>query len=210
MDRKEFIKGLGKLIGKVVKETNEIVEDIKGEVGKTMKPLDDMGAEMMQMPEVIEDKPINKKLKLPPGAIEGKKAFKETCTGCGDCIHHCPYNAIFPVFENRYGKSIPYMDLNHNPCLMCKDWPCITSCKPKALKPFKKKETPKFGQAVSLFSFCLNSENPEASCDICLQSCPLEDIIKFKDGKPSFSRSCTGCGICVQSCPAFPRAILIK
>jgi ferredoxin-type protein NapG len=211
MDRKTFFqKGFSKFIGKVVKETAEVVEEIGTEFKKIVKPIEEVAEDVVKFPELTKENKIPKKLKRPPGSLEDNTKFKEKCTGCGDCIYGCPYNVLFPVFDDKANKSLPFMDVNTNACMMCKDYPCIKACSHEALKPYKKKQKPKFGQARSLFPFCINFESQKTDCNQCQTACPVESVITFKKGKPSFSLNCTGCGICVQTCPVFPKAIVIK
>lgn len=211
MDRKDFFKkGFRKILG-VVKEAKEIKEEIPSKLKKIITK-EEMSPEKVSLPEEIVPKKNFKFKNLvhPPGAISEPKKFSEKCTGCGDCIHACPYNAIFPVYESKLGKNLPFMDLNVNACLMCEDFPCIQSCKPKALVKLKKKEKLKLGQAKLQYQFCLNHGEEENYCTSCEESCPVKNVVSYKNGKPSFSKDCTGCGICVKACPTFPKAIVIK
>lgn len=214
MDRKTFFKkGLGKFFGSVVRETNEVIDEIQQEFHKTGESLQQIETDFEEdflFPEMETAKPINKNLKFPPGAIPGKREFKKICTGCGDCLAACPYLVIFPVYEAHIAKSIPYLDTNATACMLCETWPCIQSCKPKALKKLKKNQLPKFGQARAVFDHCFNQPNEQENCSDCRTSCPIDEVIHFKKGKPSFARSCSGCGICIQACPAVPKAIVIK
>ncbi|MCB1177299.1 MAG: 4Fe-4S dicluster domain-containing protein [Leptospiraceae bacterium] len=217
MDRKKFFKhGFKKILG-AVKEAKEIKEEIPGAISKIVKSKTkneehEKTIELPPPPEEMKPKRNTrfKNLNFPPGAIEGKGNFEKTCTGCGDCIAACPYNTIFPVYDPKYGKSLPFMDLNLTACMMCKDYPCIKSCNHKALKKIPKSRKPIFGQAKATYKFCLNSQYEEQVCEKCKEACPINNVIKITNGKPGFSDKCTGCGICVASCPTFPKAIVIK
>lgn len=210
MDRKTFFKkGFSNLIGKIVKETSEVIEDISLEIKKSAEPLQETAEELMRFPEVTKANNVPRKLKPPPGALKDKKLFKQKCTGCGDCIYRCAYSVLFPVFDKRANKSLPYMDVNTNPCLMCKDWPCIDACNEGALVHYKENEAPKFGRVKSLFEHCKNEENGYALCTDCQDACPIDLVISFKKGRPSFARDCTGCGLCVQACYTYPKALVV-
>lgn len=146
-------------------------------------------------------------LSYPPGAV---KRFLSKCTGCSECVYSCPYGVIFSLKDSINGKNIPYIDVNSNPCRLCKDWPCIESCDDGALKPLKKIEDVNFGLAKLNFSYCINSQTGEKTCTSCQEICPIPKTVTFRKNKPSFANSCIGCGLCVQACPTYPKAIVVK
>jgi ferredoxin-type protein NapG len=211
VDRKEFFKkGFKKILG-AVKEVQEIKEEIPSKLKSIIDKKEPIEKEELPPPEEVKPKRHNpfKNLQRPPGAIPDKKVFEKKCTGCGDCINACPYNVIFPVYDPKLQKSIPFMDVNVNPCLLCSDFPCIQSCNFDALVKWKKKEKPKFGQAKLNYKFCLNHGEKDDFCNRCAESCPVKKVVTYKKGKPMFSTDCTGCGICVMACPTFPKAIVV-
>ena len=218
MDRKKFFKqGFSKLLETAVtatQETVKLVTEIEAPVkkksnnSKVSAPSGkkDNTRKTKDTPTFTRSKRPKKGLKYPPGAIEN---FLNKCTGCGDCVSNCMFNAIVPVYNERLDKNIPQMDTNMFPCHMCKDWPRISSCKPKALKPLKKNELPSFGKVVFMYDYCLNTDMAEPICSACREICPLE-VIQFKEQNIVFQNICTACGLCVQSCRTFPKALLIK
>ncbi|MDX1957664.1 MAG: 4Fe-4S dicluster domain-containing protein [Leptospiraceae bacterium] len=208
MDRKKFFKDGLKSVLKIAKKTEEAKEEIPKIIHSIVKKKEE---EYVPEVEIIQPKKRNffKGLSFPPGAIKDKKSFEKTCTGCGDCISACPYDAIFPVYSSKANKSFPSIDPNFKPCLLCKDYPCINSCETGALVPLKKKQNPKFGKAKAIFEHCLNSKE-EQVCSTCRNVCPIENVVSIKNGKPNFSNDCIGCGICVASCPSIPKAIIVK
>lgn len=224
MDRRDFFKkGIFKMVGQALHKTEELYDTVKESVQSQMDIIDTGGSkkteeeisekkeQSIEIPEVIKPRKKIRGLSFPPGALKVKEKFLSKCTGCGECINACPYGALFPVFDSKLEKDIPHMDTNASPCLMCKDYPCISSCTYGALKPYKKKESPKFGQAKLIFENCINYESEDQKCDQCALSCPIESVVSFnRKFKPLFSKSCTGCGICIQSCPPFPKAIVVK
>ncbi|HMV40967.1 MAG TPA: 4Fe-4S dicluster domain-containing protein [Leptospiraceae bacterium] len=217
MERKDFFKkGIFKAIKKAVEATEEVYDTLHESVSQKA-PAEDISnipadiEYLNRLPKLTKPKKIIHNIKFPPGAITDKERFQKTCTGCGDCIQACPYNALFPVYDSKKKKNFPHLDPNANPCLMCFDFPCINSCNYKALKPLKKDTKPKFGKAKVVADRCINHSKDELVCDVCKNVCPIENVITYqKNFLPKFSKDCTGCGICVQSCPPVVKAIIIK
>jgi ferredoxin-type protein NapG len=222
MDRKNFFKkGIWKALKGSIEKTEETYEIVtktfKEEIiikvdskKETKLEPNEEKKETIHFPEVLKPKRKFKNLSPPPGASKSLEVYKKKCTGCGDCIHACPYNTIFPVYDSKLNKNIAFIDTNQNACLMCIDYPCINSCEEDALKPLGKKKL-KIGKAKLRKDTCLNIKNEENTCRVCAQSCPVPEVITYsKKQLPVFSNDCTGCGICVQNCPTFPKAILIE
>jgi len=215
MNRKKFFKEGLIQIFKAVKKSKEVQQIIPEKIKEVIvnnSNIKNTTEEISNLePNYLKPKRQTfKNLKHPPGALREKKKFESKCTGCGDCITACPHDVILPLYVDRLNKSLPFMDLNFKACQMCIDYPCIQACKPKALKPFSKKEKPKFGQAKLIFENCLNYTEKNLNCTTCKDSCPVENVVSFSNTKPKFSRNCTGCGQCVMACPTFPKAIVIK
>lgn len=207
MDRKEFFKvGIKKLF-QAADKVAELKEKFPQVLHSTIQK--EIPIETPVEKETPRKSLSFKNLSFPPGAIKPKKKFISTCTSCGDCISACPYNAIFPVYEDKYNKSLPYLDVNMNPCFMCYNYPCIQSCRYNALEPLLENQKPKFGRAKLIFENCLNSDE-DYECNVCKQVCPIENVVTITKKKPRFALDCTGCGLCVQNCPTFPKAIVVK
>ncbi len=215
MDRKDFFKkGIWKAFKGTLETTESTIEVVKSTFEDTLKKekkTDDASKKSeITLPKITKSKKKLRNLFTPPGANIDIKIYEKKCVGCGDCISACPYNTIFPVFNEKLNKSIAYIDPNNNPCLLCFDFPCIQSCEHEALNPLKKK-LPKFGKAKLTKSSCINFENQNYSCNTCKTVCPVENVIEFdKNHFPKFSKNCTGCGICVSACPPFPKAIHVE
>jgi ferredoxin-type protein NapG len=213
LDRKDFFKKGFVNLFKKVKETQDMVAEvpflIKESLTEKVTPEEESSA-LRTVPEFSKPKKIKKNIKYPPGAITPKEKFESKCNSCGDCITSCPYGTIFPVFDSTLNRNFPFIDPNLIACQLCKDTPCITSCKTGALKPLKKKESISLGRAKIIFTNCINHSSEEANCNSCANSCPVNGTINLKKGKPIVGKSCTGCGICAQACPTFPKSIIIK
>ncbi|MEZ6102353.1 MAG: 4Fe-4S dicluster domain-containing protein [Pirellulaceae bacterium] len=141
----------------------------------------------------------------PPGAIE-ESVFINGCTRCEACINACPHDAIFhaPV-RLREAAGTPIIDADRQPCLMCADFPCIAACEPGVLcydGPVM------MGTARVTEQLCLPYGG--TSCTVCLEHCPVDGAIIFRDQKPIVNEiNCTGCGVCRATCPAPENAILL-
>lgn len=100
----------------------------KRSVTKGIEALEKTGA--LQKLETLTD-PIKKE--RPPGAVP-EKEFQQLCTGCDACMVTCPVNVIMiDDIEKRHPVIYPEKD----PCIMCEDTPCVSSCPTGALKLVK-------------------------------------------------------------------------
>ncbi len=141
----------------------------------------------------------------PPGAIE-ESQFLAGCTRCSDCADACPYNAIGQAPE-RFGAiaGTPMIQADTAACMMCKDFPCITACKPGVLVNALPKV---MGTAKVTAQLCLAHHG--TTCSVCSERCPVAGAIAVADGKPTVREdACTGCGVCRYVCPAPENAILL-
>lgn len=224
MNRKDLFK---KFFQKSIHLTLETIDEIQINIHEAIKPIienpsiDKEKQTTKEEPSLPLQKNLtdrikkNKKksifrgLQPPPGHIRPIQKFQDTCTGCGDCVFACPYNAIFPVYNEKKGKNFPYLDVNANACHLCEDWPCIQSCNFGALKPFNNGKVRKMGRAKGLFEYCINNQTGEKTCNACEEACPIDKTVIFRRNKPTFAESCVGCGLCVQACPTYPKSIRI-
>ena len=155
----------------------------------------------------------------PPYALD-ELDFLTTCTRCGECIDACPHQVIFPL-SSRLGASVtktPALDLLNKSCYLCADWPCVTTCKPGALKfpqeiqkssPDTEDTIPRIALASINTQSCLPYNGPE--CGACASSCPIPDALSWCSQKPSINPEyCIGCGLCREACITDPKAIEIR
>ena len=148
----------------------------------------------------------------PPFALD-ELEFLLTCSRCEKCLHACPHDVIF-LLPARLGAKVagtPALDLLHRGCHLCRDWPCVQSCEPAALKAIEPADGEKPGP-VHLASVtinpavCLPYNGPE--CGACASSCPVAGALLWDGVKPRIDADkCSGCGLCREACIAEPRAI---
>ena len=141
----------------------------------------------------------------PPGAVD-EETFLAQCTRCSDCITACPHQAIIHAPERmREAAGTPMIEVDHQPCLMCEDFPCITACEPGVLRMLNPKT---MGTAKVIAQTCLAHHS--TVCTVCSEQCPVPEAITVTDGKPTVNeQACTGCGVCRYVCPAPQNAILL-
>lgn len=154
----------------------------------------------------------------PPYALD-ELDFLTTCTRCAECIDACPYQVVFPL-PTRLGATVtntPALDLINKGCHLCADWPCVTACKPGALKfPVKIQNSkpdstvpiPPIAVASINQGTCLPYSGPE--CGACASSCPIPGALNWHSQKPLIdSELCVGCGLCREACITDPKSIKI-
>lgn len=141
----------------------------------------------------------------PPGAID-EPLFLDGCTRCDKCIQACPHDAIVHAPDRmREAAGTPIIDPDHQPCMMCEDFPCITACEPNVLTPLIPKM---MGTAKVTQHLCLAHHG--TTCTVCSERCVVDGAIEVTNGKPTVNESiCTGCGVCRYVCPAPENAILL-
>jgi ferredoxin-type protein NapG len=141
----------------------------------------------------------------PPGAID-EPSFLAGCTRCELCIEACPHDAIVHAPARfREAAGTPMIDADHQPCVMCADYPCISACEPGVLSPLI---PAMMGTARITEHLCLPHHG--TSCTVCSENCPVENAIVISDEKPTVNEAtCSGCGVCRSVCPAPENAILL-
>lgn len=130
--------------------------------------------------------------------FSGTKVCNYTCLGLGNCVHNCPFGAIF---INERGVA----EVDTALCAGC--GVCTAHC-PQNLITL----TPA-GKTVRIFCNNRNAGKKAVdvcntaciSCGICIRTCPSSAISMFKDGSKSIAvidyEKCTNCGICIEKCP---------
>ena len=139
----------------------------------------------------------------PPGAVE-PNAFAERCTGCGDCVGACPFEAI-----RMDDAGLPFMEPASSPCLSCLDVPCASSCDAHALEPVAHPASIRMGTAVIDPDRCLAMHGE--ACTTCFDACPFRHRAIRLQGVPAAPivspTLCTGCGVCAHLCPEHAVAV---
>lgn len=158
-------------------------------------------------PTNLSSRPITRSIPVhrPPGAVD-ELQFLAGCTRCGDCISACPYDAIVKA-PDRLGHlaGFPIVEADTSACMMCEDFPCISSCGPGVLTA---SIDPIMGTARVTEHLCLAHHH--TTCTVCSERCPVKGAIMVEDGKPTVDENrCTGCGVCRFVCPAPENAILL-
>ena len=141
----------------------------------------------------------------PPGAVQESK-FLAGCTRCNECVRACPHHAIVHAPERmREAAGTPIILADHQPCLMCADYPCIAACQPGVLTD----SVPQvMGTARIISQTCLAHHG--TTCTVCVERCPVPGAIELAAGKPRINEQiCTGCGVCRYVCPAPQNAVLL-
>ncbi|MBE0594745.1 MAG: 4Fe-4S dicluster domain-containing protein [Gemmatimonadales bacterium] len=142
----------------------------------------------------------------PPGAIE-EIGFLAACTRCGDCLEVCPPRAILKAPPGAgLAVGTPMIDPSRQPCIVCPDMPCVTSCATGALvKPSQGWEGYRMASLELIPERCITFQGVE--CGTCARVCPVGEraLTLDAEGRPVIYREgCVGCGVCVRACPTTP------
>lgn len=126
--------------------------------------------------------------------FHGDKSCIYGCLGYGDCVRHCPFDAI-KITE----QGIAVVD--ENKCVGCGK--CVRTC-PKQIIKLQNSE--------KRYTVLCNSKehalHAKAGCDIaciacgkCLEVCPASAITLENNLAVIDYEKCTGCGLCALKCP---------
>ena len=143
----------------------------------------------------------------PPGALH-ETLFVNTCDQTGECIQACPANAILSGADGT-----PYIDPEHQPCVVCVGLDCMAACPSGALMS-RSADALGMGLARVDTATCLRSTGEE--CTRCIQVCPLHETgvnvldLTLDGSLHVYEDVCVGCGCCVRACPTQPKAIIVE
>jgi MauM/NapG family ferredoxin protein len=151
----------------------------------------------------------------PPYALS-EMDFLLACNRCGDCIAACPHGTVFslPLSCGIKAATTPALDLLHNACRLCRDWPCVRSCKAGALRLPESEDEEGFPLPVIAVARidthrCLPYAGPE--CSVCREACPVPGAMLWDRGKPDIDAShCVGCALCREACIVETKAFDIR
>ncbi len=132
----------------------------------------------------------------PPWAI-AESLFTEICTGCGECISHCPTHIIKQARAN-----FPVVNFSFGECLFCEQ--CVDVCQPRALLKNRSDTVWAIKASINENS-CITYHGVE--CRSCYDPCEARAIqMPPQAGGISTpilnANNCTGCGACFSVCPA--------
>ena len=126
-----------------------------------------------------------------PGS--GPKSCSYGCTGFGNCVNSCQFDAIHIV------DGIAVVDKDK--CKACGK--CIEACPKKliSLIPYDSSYVvacSSLDKGVDAMKKC---EVPCIGCSLCAKNCPVEAITVENFNATIDQSKCTGCGTCIQKCP---------
>jgi len=143
----------------------------------------------------------------PPGAL-AEDLLQTTCVQSGECVNVCPARCISLDVVGEKGGGLPFIDVNHMPCVVCDGLYCMHACPTGALVPTPLADID-MGTARWRESTCVRSQGED--CTICVDRCPLGSAaIELVDGKIQVHEDgCIGCGVCEHACPTSPKSIVV-
>lgn len=132
---------------------------------------------------------------LRPPWAKPENTFLELCTGCGNCINHCPQQIL------EAGRlNCPQVNFLKGECSFCGE--CVNRCDTKALEMISG-QAPWYRKACFAES-CLNILG--VLCRVCGEHCEKR-AISFRPSKGGYPQPalaeavCNGCGACFSACP---------
>lgn len=176
-----------------------------------IRPLEQVAHEVAKLEELHSPPPrrnvVDRPWQRPPGAVP-ELEFRCRCTRCGDCVNACPVSAIRIDHSGDEGAGYPYIDLEHQACVLCDGQPCMPACPTGALQitPLSQID---MGTANWFDQTCRRTQGED--CTICVDDCPVGTAaIELLDGIVHVhEEGCTGCGVCQNHCPTEPRSIIV-
>ncbi|MCZ6677684.1 MAG: 4Fe-4S dicluster domain-containing protein [Candidatus Poribacteria bacterium] len=154
--------------------------------------------------------PSEKALLRPPGALP-EETFLNTCLRSGHCVDSCPANAIQILQRtDPHLANTPYIDPDHQPCVVCDSLECMQVCPSGALQKLTADEI-QIGLAEVSYDTCLRSR--EIDCRYCIDACPMgEKAIRLDSQRrvEVLPSGCVGCGVCQHRCPTAPKSIIVR
>ena len=153
---------------------------------------------------------VEKPLLRPPGALP-ETAFSNACQRCGNCVDACPAEAILPLQNpdpNLTGT--PYIDPDHQPCVVCDSLECMQVCPSGALQKLIVDEI-QIGLAEINYESCYRTNG--VGCRTCVDVCPIGETairLNAQERVEVLPSGCVGCGVCQHQCPTAAKSIVIR
>ncbi len=152
----------------------------------------------------------------PPFAVT-ELDFMLLCTRCDACIQACEPGVVFAL-PMRVGAEVagtPALDLLNKACHLCRDWPCVAACEPKALslpdidsEQAAQTVLPRLARVDIDEHRCLPYQGPE--CGACAV-CPVPGALVFSGTRPRIdAQHCVGCAQCRDACITEPKAVNVR
>jgi len=116
----------------------------------------------------------------PPGAL-AEDLLQTTCVQSGECVNVCPARCISLDVVGEKGDGLPFIDVNHMPCVVCDGLYCMHACPTGALVPTPLADID-MGTARWRESTCVRSQGED--CTICVDRCPLGRSTRSGPSRP--------------------------
>jgi MauM/NapG family ferredoxin protein len=205
-----FRQGLRQMF-KPLARAAEPFESVIRQIGAMDDELAAANAHQQSRPPAVPKAPPNPFAPVlrPPGALP-EKAFRDTCSRCGDCVRVCPAQCIQIEASGLRGNGVPFIDVDAAACVLCDGLMCMNTCPTGALVPVPMADID-MGTALWHADRCLRTVEGQP-CTVCIDVCPIGEVAIRLAGNAVevIADGCTGCGLCQNRCPTTPKSIVVR